>query len=154
VTRSGSCDDDYGLDEIVLVPLPADRQGAVVIPPDLLVDLHEQATAQRLAVVGFNVRFNALSHEPGVKNPDVTIDDQIWEMKSPQGAGKNTVAHQFARAAVQSDRLVIDGARSALPDDELLNQVRRRLAGSKKFTEAMHVAKSATVTRLARRDTL
>lgn len=152
MTQSGSCDDDYGLDEIVLVPLPTARQGGVVIPPGLLVSPHELATARRLAVVGFNVRFNTLSHEPGVKNPDVTIDDQIWEMKSPQGAGKNTVAHQFARAAEQSDRLVIDGARSALLDYEVLNQMRRRLSGSKRFTEAMHVAKSATVTRLTRDD--
>ncbi|WP_454859500.1 CdiA C-terminal domain-containing protein [Promicromonospora soli] len=152
MTQSGSCDDDYGLDEIVLVPLPADRHGGVAVPPGLIVSPHELATAQRLAVVGFDVWFNALSHEPGVKNPDVTIDDQIWEMKSPQGAGKNTVAHQFARAAEQSDRLVIDGARSALPDNDVLDQIRRRLAGSKKFTEAMHVAKSAIVTRLTRDD--
>lgn len=102
MNRSGSCDDDYGLDEIVLVPLSADRQGVVAIPPGLLVDLHEQATAQRLAAVGFHVQFNALSHEPGVKNPDVTIDDQIWEMKSPQGAGKNTVSRPFTRAATQA----------------------------------------------------
>jgi hypothetical protein len=154
VTRSVSCDDDYGLDEIVLVPLSVDRHGGVVVPCGLLVSPHELATAQRLAVVGFNVRFNTLSHEPGVKNPDVTIDDQIWELKSPQGAGKNTVARQFTRAAAQSDRLVIDTARSTLDDGAVLQEMRRRLVGSKNFTEVMHVAKNVTATRLTRRDTL
>jgi hypothetical protein len=156
VTRSGSCDDDYGLDEIVLVPLPAELQGTVIRPSSLTdLEPHEEATAKRLAAVGFNVYFNEVSRVVGAKNPDVTIDGQIWEMKSPQGAGKNTVAHQFARAAKQeTDHLIIDGARSALPDDELLNQMRRRLSGGKKFTEAMHVAKDATVRRMTRSDKL
>jgi hypothetical protein len=151
MTQSGSCDDDYGLDEIVLVPLPADLQGTGTRPLSLTdLEPHEVATATRLAAVGFNVHFNEVSRVVGAKNPDVT-----WEMKSPQGAGKNTVAHQFARAAKQeTDRLIIDGARSALSDDKLLNQMRRRLAGGKKFTEAMHVAKDASVRRLTRSDKL
>jgi hypothetical protein len=156
VTCSGSCADDYGLDEIVLIPLPTELQGIVVRPPGLTgLEPHEEATARRLAAVGLNVRFNEVSRVVGAKNPDVTIDDQIWELKSPQGAGKNTVAHQFARAAKQeTDRLVIDGARSALSDAEILNQMRRRLAGGKKFTEAIHIAKDATVRRLTRSDKL
>ncbi|GAA4723624.1 hypothetical protein APR04_005384 [Promicromonospora umidemergens] len=154
MTGLGSCDGDYGLDEIVLIPLPVDRQGGVIVPPGLLVSPHELATAQRLAVVGFNVRFNRLSHEPGVKNPDVTIGYQIWELKSPEGAGKNTIARQFTRAAAQSDRLVIDTARSVLDDRVVLQEMRRRLVGAKNFTEVMHVAKNVTATRLTRRDTL
>ena len=129
-----------------------DRLGWVTIPDDLDVGQHEIDTAYRLAAVGIPVRFNEIVHGDGIKNIDVTIDGALWELKSPQGASRNTIAHQWSRAKAQgADRLVIDMARTLLPDDAVLSELCRRLAGDDQMARVLHVAHSGAVTLLTRR---
>lgn len=108
------------------------------------------STAEALARHGHRVTFRPLSTEPGVKNPDVTMDGDIWEFKGPLGGGKNTINHQFARARRQSSRLVIDLRRSGLEDAQAIEQVRRRLAGEKKITHVIVIGKNGRVTYINR----
>ena len=112
---------------------------------------HELATGDRLARAGINVQWRVEDFTHGVKNPDVTIDGQVWDFKSPEGAGKNTISNQFSRAKEQGvRRLVLDLARSPLDGPTALAETRRRLAGSDWFTEVIFIDRAGTVTRLTK----
>ena len=46
--------------------------------------------------------------------PDFLIDSVVWELKSPQGKGKNNIQRQLKYASKQSQNIVISAQRSKL----------------------------------------
>ncbi len=130
----------------------AAAQGSVTVPAGLRVEPHEFQTTLRLSRLGYHVRFNRIDHTPGTKDPDVTIDGEPWELKSPKGGGKSTISHQFARAGKQSANVVIDLARAELSDALALDQICRRFGGQQRVTRLLIIDKEGRVTEIAHSD--
>ncbi len=124
--------------------------GRVSVPAGARPVAHEIDTATRLASAGHDVEFLVPSNLPGAKTPDVLVDGIRWEMKSPLGSSKTTISNQLARAAKQSDRLILDTSRTPIPDAEIIDEVRRRIAGSTKFVEVLILTKNGEIVRLER----
>ena len=111
---------------------PGHGDGRVFIPAVSVRDApseHEVLTALRLAEEGVDVLFRIDSREEGVKNPDVEMNQQVWEFKAPTGDGKNTVDSQMKRAGKQAERLVLDLRRSELDDKKSIWDVRQGMQG-------------------------
>lgn len=111
---------------------PGHGDGRVFIPAVSVRDApgeHEVLTALRLAEEGMDVLFRIDSREEGVKNPDVEMNQQVWELKAPTGQGKNTVDSQMKRAGKQTERLVLDLRRSELDDKKSIRDVRQGMQG-------------------------
>lgn len=111
---------------------PGHGDGRVFIPAVSVRDApseHEVLTALRLAEEGADVLFRIDSREEGVKNPDVEMNQQVWEFKAPTGQGKNTVDSQMKRAGKQTERLVLDLRRSELDDKKSIWDVRQGMQG-------------------------
>lgn len=111
---------------------PERGSGRVFIPAVSVRDApseHEVLTALRLAEEGADVLFRIDSREEGVKNPDVEMNQQVWEFKAPTGEGKNTVDSQMKRAGKQAERLVLDLRRSELDDKKSIWDVRQGMQG-------------------------
>ena len=111
---------------------PGHGDGRVFIPAASVRDApseHEVLTALRLAEDGVDVLFRIDSREKGVKNPDVEMNQQVWEFKAPTGEGKNTVDSQMKRAGKQAERLVLDLRRSELDDKKSIGDVRQGMQG-------------------------
>lgn len=111
---------------------PTHGDGRVFIPAASVRDApseHEVLTALRLAEEGVDVLFRIDSREEGVKNPDVEMNQQVWEFKAPTGEGKNTVDSQMKRAGKQAERLVLDLRRSELDDKKSIGDVRQGMQG-------------------------
>ena len=111
---------------------PGHGDGRVFIPAASVRDApseHEVLTALRLAEEGVDVLFRIDSREKGVKNPDVEMNQQVWEFKAPTGEGKNTVDSQMKRAGKQAERLVLDLRRSELDDKKSIRDVRQGMQG-------------------------
>lgn len=111
---------------------PERGSGRVFIPAVSVRDApseHEVLTALRLAEEGVDVLFRIDSREEGVKNPDVEMNQQVWEFKAPTGQGKNTVDSQMKRAGKQTERLVLDLRRSELDDKKSIWDVRQGMQG-------------------------
>ena len=111
---------------------PGHGDGRVFIPAASVRDApseHEVLTALRLAEEGVDVLFRIDSREKGVKNPDVEMNQQVWEFKAPTGQGKNTVDSQMKRAGKQTERLVLDLRRSELDDKKSIGDVRQGMQG-------------------------
>lgn len=87
-----------------------------------------------------------VDHTPGVKNPDVEIDGEIWEFKAPRGASeKNTISDQFKKARKQASRLVIDLRRCGLSDEVAIEQIERRFRGQTRITRVIVISHDGTV---------
>ena len=111
---------------------PGHGDGRVFIPAASVRDAPsepEVLTALRLAEEGVDVLFRIDSREKGVKNPDVEMNQQVWEFKAPTGEGKNTVDSQMKRAGKQAERLVLDLRRSELDDKKSIGDVRQGMQG-------------------------
>ena len=111
---------------------PGHGDGRVFIPAVSVRDApseHEVLTALRLAEEGVDVLFRIDTREEGVKNPDVEMNQQVWEFKAPTGQGKNTVDSQMKRAGKQTERLVLDLRRSELDDKKSIWDVRQGMQG-------------------------
>ena len=111
---------------------PGHGDGRVFIPAVSVRDApgeHEVLTALRLAEEGVDVLFRIDSREEGVKNPDVEMNQQVWEFKAPTGQGKNTVDSQMKRAGKQTERLVLDLRRCELDDKKSIRDVRQGMQG-------------------------
>ena len=111
---------------------PGHGDGRVFIPAASVRDApseHEVLTALRLAEEGVDVLFRIDSREEGVKNPDVEMNQQVWEFKAPTGEGKNTVDSQMKRAGKQAERLVLDLRRCELDDKKSIRDVRQGMQG-------------------------
>lgn len=111
---------------------PGHGDGRVFIPAVSVRDApseHEVLTALRLAEEGVDVLFRIDTREEGVKNPDVEMNQQVWEFKAPTGEGKNTVDSQMKRAGKQTERLVLDLRRSELDDKKSIWDVRQGMQG-------------------------
>lgn len=111
---------------------PGHGDGRVFIPAISVREApseHEVLTALRLAEEGMDVLFRIDSREEGVKNPDVEMNQQVWEFKAPTGQGKNTVDSQMKRAGKQTERLVLDLRRSELDDKKSIQDVRQGMQG-------------------------
>jgi len=111
---------------------PGHGDGRVFIPAVSVRDApseHEVLTALRLAEDGMDVLFRIDSREKGAKNPDVEMNQQVWEFKAPTGEGKNTVDSQMKRAGKQAERLVLDLRRCELDDKKSIRDVRQGMQG-------------------------
>ncbi len=140
-------------DESALTPF-ADRSrwGRVDVPERMWPrpEPHELDTAARLAAYGYDVEFRLVSTTAGVKNPDIVLDGEAWEMKSPLGSSPNTVAHQISRARKQGRRLVLDTNRTSIDDASILAEIRRRFSGDPGLDEVIVVLKDGTAVRITR----
>lgn len=64
------------------------------------------------------------------RNPNASPDfliiktNKIWELKSPIGNGKRTVANNLRRAASQSKNVILDFSRCKLNNESALSKVR------------------------------
>ena len=120
------------------------------MPDGVIVLAHELATANRLIAIGYNVEFRTPSNVEGVKNPDILLNGEIWEMKSPEGSGKHNISDQMKRAGKQSRRMVLDLARSPLDELAVISEVRHRLKGNKRLDQVLIIRRDGTALELSR----
>lgn len=73
---------------------------------------YERDAAEILAL-HFNTFVEFLPRANG-KSADFIIDGVTWELKSPQGKGKNNIERQLKYASKQSMNIIIDANRSKL----------------------------------------
>lgn len=59
-----------------------------------------------------------------LKTPDLIIGNQIWELKSPIGDGKNTIHNTFSTARKQSINIVIDLRRCKMHEEKAFSRIR------------------------------
>lgn len=120
-------------------------RGSIQFADNAQVKPHELEAAYKLSASGLNVFFRAIDYTSGVKNPDIEIDGNTWEIKAPKGSSKNTISQQFKRARKQSKRLVLDLSRCAIRDELAVQQAVRRFYGQTQLVEMIIIDKTGKI---------
>jgi len=121
------------------------KMGIIVIPNNVYPEKHELATANVFTKLGKNVEFLAPSRTKKAKTPDVMIDGEVWEMKSPIGNSKYTIQNQFKRAAHQARNLIFDSRRTKLPSKYIEKEITKQMSLRKSIKKLRLITKSGRV---------
>jgi hypothetical protein len=87
------------------------NKGEIRIPAGIIVWQHELATAEALAAAGYIVEFLPISIRKDSKSPDVLMNGEKWELKSPKTDKLSAIERNLKRATKQSGNVVIDSRR-------------------------------------------
>ena len=93
---------------------------------------HEFFTIKVLPENGYNIELIPPSTIKGVYIPDVLINGTPWEIKAPEGAGKNTIKHRIQNALFQSRNIILDLRRCKLERSIAIKKAEREFYQSKR----------------------
>jgi len=105
-----------------------DKFGRIIIPCGFIPEKHELETANFFAELGREVVFLMPSRAKGVRTPDILVDGQRWEIKSPCGNSKRTIENNFRRALKQSENIIFDLRRIKLDEQLAISKIKRELS--------------------------
>jgi hypothetical protein len=99
------------------------KKGGIFIPPGIkpFPQPHEIYTARALELAGFYVEFVEPVNRQGAKTPDIRLDGERCEMKSPTGK-LYAIERNLKRATKQSCKVVFDCRRMKLRDNDAIER--------------------------------
>jgi hypothetical protein len=100
------------------------RIGKIIKPADANIRPWEEATAQSLALVGYDVEFIRKSNRDRETSADAYVNSEKWEFKAPNGHKMGLVERNLRNAVLQSDSVVFDSRRvNYIPDKALAREL-------------------------------
>ncbi len=106
---------------------------------------HEFHTVKILLDKGLNIELLPTSQIRGVQTPDIMMNGQPWEIKSPEGGSKNTIKHNIQNAAHQCENVIIDLFRCKLDNDYAMKEIQHHFLLSKRIKRLKIVTRSEIV---------
>ena len=93
-------------------------------------------------------------NEPqGVSTPDYLFRGERFDLKSPQGGGKNTLYDAIAKKAAQSENFVFDLTKSPLSEEEAGRQIALIYRSTHtRFVNVIIVVKNGEIVRILKRN--
>jgi hypothetical protein len=109
---------------------------------------HERDVAEILAVY-FNTSMEFIPTTER-RTPDFLIDGVLWELKSPQGSGKNNVQRQLKYASKQSENIIISAKRSKLHINKIKGELTIQFKKTRSIKRLLLVGKAGNVIEITR----
>ena len=107
----------------------AARVGKVIKIAGLNVWPHEQVMADCLARAGYTVEFiqpDGTKYQP---TPDILIDGEKWEMKSPRASNLKAVERNLKLGSWQSNKIIFTARRmKGIPDKAVMRELSKKAA--------------------------
>lgn len=97
-------------------------KGEIRIPAGLTVWQHELATAEALAKAGYIIEFLPTDDKRDAKSPDIVMNEEKWELKSPKTDKLSAVERNLKRATKQSGNIIIDSKRMSKLQDRTIQK--------------------------------
>ncbi|MGB4799988.1 MAG: hypothetical protein WBP03_00495 [Candidatus Saccharimonadales bacterium] len=126
------------------------KSGKIIIPTGMKPRprAHEIDVAEVLAeYFGVDVEFVPTTEQ---NTPDFLIDGILWELKSPQGKGKNNIQRQLQYASHQSVNVIIDANRSKMHKNKIRREVEYQFKIIKSVKRLLFVSKDKKVVEIKR----
>lgn len=109
---------------------------------------HELKAASFLAEFGFDIKFIPPSNIPGVHRPDILMQGIEWEIKCPQGKGKNTIQKNFKLAIKQSHYIIFDLRRVNLSESKCISEINKQMSMRPYMKKLLIICKNNTLLEL------
>ena len=113
------------VNKLYIVPV-MNKFGKIIIPVGTIPEKHELETASFFAELGKNVEFLPPSYSKGIYSPDVLIDGQRWEIKSPIGSSKRTIENNYRKAQMQSENVIFDLTRIEMGEKIAIEKIKQQ----------------------------
>ena len=91
----------------------------------MIPEKHELETASVFAAMGKEVEFLQPSYIKGIFSPDLLMDGQRWEVKSPCGRSKRTLEDNYKKAEKQSENIIFDLRRIGMDEKIAVSKIKR-----------------------------
>jgi hypothetical protein len=75
----------------------------------------------------------------------ISMDGELWEIKSPLGSGKQTIQNQFRRAAKQSGNMILDISRSRLLEQNVVSKAKFEFKHANNIQKLIILNKSSII---------
>jgi hypothetical protein len=99
-----------------------DKRGKLFIPCKTYLLIHEQKTIDFLLDLGNDIE---VLKPTSAKTPDIKMNNEFWEIKSPIGKGKNNIRNIIKAAKHQSENIILDMRRSPIEKDIAIVEINR-----------------------------
>ena len=106
---------------------------------------HEYQTVKSLINEGYDIELIPPSQIKGLPMPDIMMSGVPWEIKSPNGKGKNTLKHILQKAKHQSDSIIIDLRRNQIDEDQAIAELVHHYQLSKRIRRMKIIKKSGEI---------
>ena len=106
---------------------------------------HEFHSVRILLAEGFDIELIPSSRIKGLHLPDIMLAGVPWEIKAPEGDGKNTIKHNIQNAAHQSENVIIDLFRCKLSEDIAMKDIQHHFSLSKRLKRMKVITKSGKI---------
>lgn len=106
---------------------------------------HEYKTVKLLLERGFNVELIPPLRIEAVRTADIVIQGVVWEMKAPQGNGKNVIRHTVQHASHQSNNIIVDLRRCKLQEEQAIKELKQHFALSKRIRRMKIIKKNEEI---------
>lgn len=106
---------------------------------------HEYATVKLFLELGYDVELIPPSIIKGLRMPDIIMQGISWEMKSPEGKGKNTIKNTVQNASHQSENIIVDLQRSPLIQKQSIKELEHYFNLSRRLKRMKIVTKDKKV---------
>ena len=93
---------------------------------------HEYFTIKTLLEHSHSIELVHPSNIEGLHLPDIYIDGIPWEIKAPEGNGKNTIKHSIQKALLQSPNIILDLRRCKLKQSDAIKEAEKNFRLSKR----------------------
>lgn len=123
-------------------PSPQSSQGKF-ISCNVKLEPHEIDTINFLVSLGKTVEQISPSNTPHNSQPDIFMDQLVWEMKSPTSTSLKSIEQLFYRATRQSPNVIFDLRRLKIPENKVIQLLEKLLLNSRKAKNLLIITKSS-----------
>lgn len=103
--------------------------GRVTIMSNANVWPHELLTAKALSKAGHTIEFRTVGGKRYTKTPDILMNGESWEIKSPTSYKLAAVERNLKKAYRQSPNIVFDSRRMGkLPDTSIQKELKKQFS--------------------------
>ena len=110
----------------------------------VILEKHEMATVVFLLNLGHDIELIPKSNQRGVHTPDMWMEGQKWEMKSPKGEGEYLMANTIQKAVKQSHYIIIDLRRTKRYQAKCLQEIEKEIQEEREQQEQVDMQSSTS----------
>ncbi len=125
---------------IITIMVLRRKTGKIIITHGIIVWHHELITADALSGAGYEVEFLHAKSTEYSKSPDILMDGNEWEIKSPTASKLSAVERNLKKAYKQSNNIIFDSHRMGrLPDKSIQKELVKQFKLTKNIERIIFV---------------
>ena len=119
--------------------------GKTIIPFGAHPEQHEIEIAKILNKYGKNIEFLIPIEAKYARTPDIKMDGDFWEIKSPKGNSSRTIENNLRCALRQSKNIIIDLRRIKVDETRAIFQIKEKFKKIKIIKNILIVRKNSEI---------